>query len=365
MEKTNTEGGEPWHGTVNGYTRKKCRCDSCKEAYRGYHRNYKALKAEESKEAGTSIYKARGATPSTGEESWHGTTNGYCYHKCRCDRCKTANTDYLRGLRQAKAARLREEDATAGVGPNPVRGIGDEPWHGTRNGYANYHCRCEPCREAQRQYSSAYGKENRESYRARAAAWREANRDRFNENARRYTQENREKIREQVRQRLAANPELREKKLEATRAWRAANPERVAELRRAAYYANQKARIESARRWQEANPEKTKANCVVQRSIYRARKKNAPSLPFTAAQLLSRMAYWGNQCYICGGPFEAVDHVKPLSRGGSHALMNTRPICNFHNSSKHARWHGIFWIKSLTWSLAPGEPIPLAGEVAA
>ena len=28
---------EPWHGTVNGYTNRKCRCELCKRAWADYH----------------------------------------------------------------------------------------------------------------------------------------------------------------------------------------------------------------------------------------------------------------------------------------------------------------------------------------
>ncbi|WP_461165382.1 HNH endonuclease [Arthrobacter sp. R4-81] len=32
------------------------------------------------------------------------------------------------------------------------------------------------------------------------------------------------------------------------------------------------------------------------------------------------------------------DHVKPISKGGSHCLANLRPICQSCNSSKGGRW---------------------------
>lgn len=33
---------EPVHGTIYTYTRKKCRCDECREANRDYSREYRA-----------------------------------------------------------------------------------------------------------------------------------------------------------------------------------------------------------------------------------------------------------------------------------------------------------------------------------
>lgn len=60
--------------------------------------------------------------------------------------------------------------------------------------------------------------------------------------------------------------------------------------------------------------------------------------PFTREQLAARMAYFGNRCWICAGPFEQVDHVKPLAKGGPHMLANLRPSCAPCNNRKRARW---------------------------
>jgi hypothetical protein len=56
--------------------------------------------------------------------------NGYTHYRCRCDRCRAANT-----ARCGQARQRRE--LTPG-----------DPRHGTPNGYFNYNCRCEACRAA-------------------------------------------------------------------------------------------------------------------------------------------------------------------------------------------------------------------------
>lgn len=101
--------------------------------------------------------------------------------------------------------------------------------------------------------------------------------------------------------------------------WIAANPERSAEL---------------LRLWRFSNPVGARAGDLRRK----ARFKAALHIPFTYEQLMARMRYWGNQCWVCGGPFEAIDHVKPISKGGAHALMNFRPICRSCNSSKRDKW---------------------------
>lgn len=102
--------------------------------------------------------------------------------------------------------------------------------------------------------------------------------------------------------------------------------------------------------WAKANPDKRKiitakwvqANLSgkVRESVRRryARRKGAVTIPFTPEQLRQRMAYWGNRCWICQGPHEAVDHVKPLTKGGPHMLANLRPICRSCNARKGSTW---------------------------
>ena len=58
----------------------------------------------------------------------------------------------------------------------------------------------------------------------------------------------------------------------------------------------------------------------------------------TGAHIKSRFEIWGNACWICKGEATAIDHVKPMSKGGSNLPANIRPICNSCNSSKKDTW---------------------------
>lgn len=51
-----------------------------------------------------------------------------------------------------------------------------------------------------------------------------------------------------------------------------------------------------------------------------------------------KLAYWGHACWMCGAPWEHVDHVKPTSRGGADLIANLRPACASCNHSKSDRW---------------------------
>jgi hypothetical protein len=58
----------------------------------------------------------------------------------------------------------------------------------------------------------------------------------------------------------------------------------------------------------------------------------------TAQQIAARVAYYGGLCWMCREPYAAIDHVKPLSKGGSNWPANLRPACWSCNSRKGARW---------------------------
>lgn len=91
---------------------------------------------------------------------------------------------------------------------------------------------------------------------------------------------------------------------------------------------------ESMRKYREDNPEWHRNN----QQKRRARQRGSTVTTFTPADLDARMSMFGYRCWMCGGPFEHVDHVKPLSKGGPHALANLRPACAPCNTSKGDRW---------------------------
>lgn len=71
--------------------------------------------------------------------------------------------------------------------------------------------------------------------------------------------------------------------------------------------------------------------------VRRARKRLSMHIRFTDEQLTLRMAMFPG-CWMCGGPFEHIEHVKPLAMGGPHILANLRPSCAPCNLSKGGRW---------------------------
>lgn len=136
------------------------------------------------------------------------------------------------------------------------------------------------------------------------------------EQMRRWNRVNAEKIRASKTKWRLANPAL----MAAARAeWEKANPERRREYRRT----------------------RKRMDPIANRAYVRARqarRKNQTIVPFTAEQVRQRLAYFGGRCWMCGGEAEVIDHVKPLSKGGAHAVCNMRPACDNCNTRKGARW---------------------------
>lgn len=80
-----------WHGTVNGYNNKKCRCADCRAAWAERIRSLKARRA---------------ATVKDRNDPRHGTHTFYQNHGCRCERCTAAHAIYMRNIpsKRKKAA---------------------------------------------------------------------------------------------------------------------------------------------------------------------------------------------------------------------------------------------------------------------
>lgn len=92
---------------------------------------------------------------------------------------------------------------------------------------------------------------------------------------------------------------------------------------------------EQYRRYYEAN-----RAIEIRRAADRwAKRKGAPTVPFTRDQLEARLSMFAG-CWMCGAGLDElhIDHVKPLSRGGWHCLSNLRPACPACNLSKGAKW---------------------------
>ncbi len=95
-------------------------------------------------------------------------------------------------------------------------------------------------------------------------------------------------------------------------------------------------------RWRAEHNEVAKAAYRRDRHRRRAMEVEAPG-HFTEEQWQARLAFYGWRCWLCGCDWDAlpsfhktIDHVIPLSRGGSNWPANLRPACKSCNSIKKA-----------------------------
>ena len=164
--------------------------------------------------------------------------------------------------------------------------------------------------------------------------------------ARQYRQDNLERLREYDRNRRNS-PEEKAAKAEYDRQRRAelgeqllhqhrrkwkANKEKYNARQRQYYRENKKRTKQRVKDWVRDNPEKAKA----QSERRRARELNAPG-DFTGEDIERQYAAQKGRCFWCGckvGDTYHVDHVIPLSRGGSNDPDNLVIACPSCNCSK-------------------------------
>lgn len=157
--------------------------------------------------------------------------------------------------------------------------------------------------------------------------------------------------------------ERRAKDIVFSRAYRAANKEKVAAKSRAhraahkaefaakdhayylthkeestaynrAYYLAHKAEIAGSVRAYNVTH---KADIAARKRAYRARKATAPLNDLTHAQWVEIQTAQKHLCYYCGKRCKGQltqDHITPLSKGGSHTLHNVIGACRSCNSRK-------------------------------
>jgi 5-methylcytosine-specific restriction endonuclease McrA len=114
------------------------------------------------------------------------------------------------------------------------------------------------------------------------------------------------------------------------RAWYAANPEKAAAARARR---DLTAMRRASARWYADN----RLRAIASQANRRASVAGVPGV-VTAAQLLARLTYFGNRCYLCAGQPNGFDHVKPLTAGGPNFASNLRPVCGPCNSRKGTSW---------------------------
>jgi 5-methylcytosine-specific restriction endonuclease McrA len=123
----------------------------------------------------------------------------------------------------------------------------------------------------------------------------------------------------------------REKLLKNMAEWRKANFQRKAETDRAWALANQDKVKVNAKNYYLRHPAKNSQN----RQLRRARLRNARIYKVREKDLLKILR---SPCVYCGCKGEQVDHIIPLSRGGTHSIGNLASSCARCNLSKNNKF---------------------------
>jgi 5-methylcytosine-specific restriction endonuclease McrA len=170
----------------------------------------------------------------------------------------------------------------------------------------------------------------------RTAEWRKrpGNQDRKNEGERRRRREVWETAGDDYKDELRASWRL----------WRAANPERVAKTRAARrdkereYQRTRREEcpereLERQRVYYRKNPEKMAAKNAARRA-----RKSLAEGSYAADDVKRIFSAQKGKCACCGHKRKlTVDHIVPLSKGGSNWPSNLQGLCLPCNSAKHAR----------------------------
>ena len=196
---------------------------------------------------------------------------------------------------------------------------------------ACYECSLRKCREWQQN--------NREKSVAASQKYQRANADKVKVYRKRFYESNAERLRA------------------ASREWRANHRTEKSLSARAYYLLNAEARRDYSTSYRRTNPddakrrvrEWTRAHPEATR-VYQARRRSAKSASqsnYTRSDVLNLFLKQKGKCVGCLRRITKgyhVDHVKPLSRGGSNAANNIQLLCQPCNQRKHAK-DPIVWAR--------------------
>jgi 5-methylcytosine-specific restriction endonuclease McrA len=171
--------------------------------------------------------------------------------------------------------------------------------------------------EKDKEHINKVKRKNRKKYRDKELAYNkeyyQKTKERRLEVAKKYRENNREKLLEDVRQ---YNKIHKKENKERSRNYRKNNPEKIKQIKNS---------------YRKNNPEAIQKH----RMIRRARKAQNGIFKVSEKELAKLMA---SPCAVCGSNKQTtIDHIIPISRGGTHSIGNLQPLCKSCNSSKHQK----------------------------
>lgn len=157
--------------------------------------------------------------------------------------------------------------------------------------------------------------------------WKNKNRDKVNSAQKKWRIENKDKVSAYTKKHRAVNS-LSIKKYSAI--YRVQNKDSIKERAKRWYEENK----DYSKAWRERNKEKARFTQVNNAHKRRDKKMGAVIKREEWEELKD---FYGNTCLCCKRTDVklTMDHVVPLSRGGTHEIRNIQPLCKSCNSKKH------------------------------
>lgn len=203
------------------------------------------------------------------------------------------------------------------------------------------------CKECHKKYKAAeyqknkekilikckeYRNKNIDKVRARRKEYYAKTRDESKAKSQKWYYDNQEKVKVWSSQYYKDNTE---KKKEYSKWWQKENPDKVKERNKRWEQRNPEKVAERHKRWSLQNPEKRRV--ISKNSNYK--RKRSVSGKFTSDEWIELCGRYDNKCLCCGrqDAVLTVDHVIPISKGGSNIIDNIQPLCLSCNSKKHVK----------------------------
>lgn len=210
---------------------------------------------------------------------------------------------------------------------------------------------CKKCKSAT---DKNYRKENKELVASRKKAYAEKNKDLISEKQRAYREANKELLCQKDREKYAKNREIIRKKakelyiinrdtiLKKQKEYTQLNKEKIAKTKRKHYLKNKD--LIAARAKSYSKTESGKIAILVSSQNRRARVRSANG-KIEASQIKELMSKQKGKCVYCKvkllessrGSYH-IDHIYPLSKGGTNDIANIQLLCPPCNLSKHDKF---------------------------
>jgi 5-methylcytosine-specific restriction endonuclease McrA len=104
---------------------------------------------------------------------------------------------------------------------------------------------------------------------------------------------------------------------------------KASEYNRQWYAENRERHLATSRRWHAQNPEAVRV-----KAARHFAKRHGVESTLTESEWLAILDERGRQCVYCGDPFECIEHIVPMSKGGANSADNVAPSCIPCNASK-------------------------------